>query len=550
MEILNFDYENYHYFMESNNGKIDYKKVDNNGNVVEVSEEDISLIKNVLNKVFISTNNRNHIKCGKIFHNDSYYQVFYDIKTKTKFFSLISEDGKNTLSTDDYVKLDSILNPLVYNDSKHKNSSGLIKRIVSLGTAVIIVTTSAVSYLKSIKPDPNVSISYTNISLDDSTISLNSDEFIVEEALDLNQFYQNFENTINSNKNLTEVKEIIIEEGNLLFEDNGSYLNKEVANRIISRLERLEIIYNPDTITKENSFGTSTKNGEYSDVTGNITIFGNKSLKEYIKSDPEMRTLKGEFVHLLFSPNVGDNSLGYSIQEALTHIIVDEYLDGDFGINSSSYSKWRSCTYMLIELLGTEKIKEYYFGGGVINILRNALEELGLNENEAIELIGEIDNIEYTFEEVIAKVASENDGWFFLSDGQSAFDKFNQLYMKAYKEKYRCKPESNPVVDAYYYSQTNAICRTADVLGMLKSKNSDGAESIATIGTDIVYPLKYFNEMFDKNDTNVVKIHTLYCPVNPNNPKESNSTDPIESIFIIADSSESKVLNQPNTLKN
>lgn len=541
MEIIKFKFKGYFYSILYNDGKFEYLKKDNKNNNIEMSEEDNKIVKEVLNKINISNKEEDYIKCGKILYNGEIYQTYYDKKTGIKYLSIISEKSNNKLSLNDYIKIDAILNPIVYyNDpektedkkNKKEKTNTIIRNVVIGGMAVSIL-------ISGIYIDMIYGLFDKNIVLHDgkpAIVQINNNNNLsvipqeTYEYIEMDKFIIEYKEHLNQNNRITkEEKQLMIKKGTEIIKDNEKYITKSVAKQIIDRIDRLKIVYDSDIPTRKGPFGISQKGGQYNYITGNITIFGYENYNEYAKENPDLETFCGEFNHLLFSPSA-HNSLGYSIQEAINHIITAEYNNiENWGINNTGYSSWKSCTYMLIELIGNEPFKEYYYGGGDIRIIINSLISAGLTLEEACEIIGEVDNMEYNINSILEEVINKNDGYYGMDDAQPAFDRFNELYTKAYCKKYSSSPATNPIIDAYYYSQTNDNCDTYNYLYDLKNKDLGECHFVNTFGESIVYPLYYFKE---KSENDII-IGCTYSGINHDMVKETN--------FVIASSDNSNV---------
>ena len=464
-------------------GKICYGYYDEENIKEDLTNEERSLCDKVRYGILVSSDRKNHIKCGKIDYNNKTFQIIYDKVSKKKFFLEFNGEKYIKPTESEYLYLDGFLNPITYNSSVN-----LKKVFVKIGggvLTVVLVLSVYLSYLQAVSNGLDLEFTDSIVLSDDYS---NRKVFNIDELVLL----------VNKNSKLTEEeKKFLCDEIGKLREVSSS-IN---ASYMYDRLGDVDIEYidfvNAETIIS--STGVLYKSGAYNPQENVITLVGT-NIDDCNSREHEIR-------HCFFSPEM--HSLGNSIQEAVVTIFDLESNDGDLSLDKGSYKYERNMVYLLIELLGANVFEEYHYGGGDINVIIDALLQIINDEEKAMAIIGEVDNIR-------AKISIEVDkegGFFYDELVGEAMAEFNALYFEYWIAKFErpLNPYDAAGIYMLFYSSDNI-----NVDGPLKKLHEQAWKSIHEYGSNSamsnprfgIIPKKYF--WLDSHENSFVYVFMDY----------------------------------------
>lgn len=395
----------------------------------------------------ISKSKTNHKKCGTINHNNKKFQIMYDKIAGNKFFYEITDNTLKIPAYEDYLYLDSMLNPTSMYFSKYKserltednnespqNFKNDIKNLI-IGAFLLSLTVPI--YYNAFKI--NLLGHLNNPYLDVSEITIP----IVEEyqkSPDKIVALENLKKAIENNPNLDDMEKEIFLSNLIVIEENFDYVN---ISKIEKRLSHISITYDPETNGSiiacyellETPYFISNNNIRFFNCSSREDFISKNSV-EYYK-----HVLMHEINHL-FSKE--ENKIGSKLSEGITEILTCEYQRIDYTI----YRNEQIATYMLIELLGVDTIKQYYFSNDP-QVLITALNEIIDNEDKAYELLGEIDNLDITFKEEL----KNNNGTRDYPVYAKTFEQFNNLFNEYFYKKYGYNMTEDDIVKCYIIMQ-------------------------------------------------------------------------------------------------
>ena len=471
MELLaSFDFNNKKYALIVEGDIIKYCCIEGDVVSYNLTKDEISMCDQVKSKIMISTNNKDYINCGNINYNNKTFNIVFDKATKKKFF--YEFDGKDYKfpSEEEYLYLDKNLNPTVWN-AKENN---FIKRNLICGAAGGVAGGIVVSLCMGTWLHVNEQRLFSGKYADTKAPTISVDETIEAPTVSIdgnvnapiygnNDDIQKLNIIINNNPNLTEDEKTLLKNQLEIYADDVEYINFDY---MYDRLGSVDFSYTRDynTISNDDEYKYTDAYygvGQY-DPTTNVVTLPESDINNYIFTTHEI-------AHLMFSPEV--NSFGYMTHEAVTTIFDLEKNGGDLSLGKGSYQYERNMVYMLIELLGVDTFKKYYYGGGDINVLKNELNKIINDQGMADAIIAEIDVVRFKYDNILkslnTKYFTSNDElpatyhYREVADGNGdylasvAMKDFFEMYNCYWVAKYNCPLEdySNAGIYRNFYSQ-------------------------------------------------------------------------------------------------
>ena len=410
LPLIKFEYKNNKYFVEYDNKKLKYYSTKNNKKNYNLSKEEIKIIDYVVSQV---TPSNNVIKLMDFNFNNRQYKMYLDKKTGLRLF-------KPTPSNKDSIALNKIFNNMeeyvAYNIgdrlSPHDNTP-YFKRIIQVGVSTIIVCvlsmTMAMTILTSSMtpkpaPQPLYDTSYSEQEIE-YTSKLPDEEYlsIITEA-------------IKSNSNLSEKeKEAMLSNPNT-FLDNKKSINIKYVEKV---LKDLKIVYCKETIEH------ITGSYNYSE---NCIYFYGASCFEEVKTD----TFYHEFSHVLTAYTSDINDF---LAETTNTIFTTEYYIYD----DNSYRNYINYTYALMEIIGSEPLKQYH-NHTKLEYIIDPLYQIIPDYDKAYKLLALLENYKKIHDEMVFEKID-------LEEGKQELDRLNEIIKSElndyYQKKYNCGIEQD-----------------------------------------------------------------------------------------------------------
>lgn len=370
--IGNFKYNNTSFVILNDDNTFRVGKIINKKVTFDFNEQEKLLIKEVVSNL---APKGEIVKGTPITINNNRYDVYHDYETNLFFFNPVPNEF-------DLSKLNHIFNNMseyVYIPDKKTIIKDAFKRIVTLGSSVIIVTLASTVLLSigsNIKVDVEKTIDTPKIEdvfnrtdkliqvLDD-VLSFDLEELddplglidskltqtdsIGEEKPDAQMSideespsYQDLIDAINANPNLSDYEKRVITSKDQVFKDNFAYMNPDVISR-------------SKTVTVKENVKMSFE-GQYNVLKNEFEYPGNA------KATPE-NIISHEFGHLLQCLPSYHNSF---ITEGLNSLFNEEYYAKEYG-----YPYQKNVMKCLAEILGVDNIRK-------MNYQQNSQEFLAL----------------------------------------------------------------------------------------------------------------------------------------------------------------------------
>lgn len=275
---------------------------------------------------------------------------------------------------------------------------------------------------------------------------------------------------LNNNLDL-DIKKRLLNKFNIIY-DNIDYINVDELKDNLTNLK----------------FKTHDSSEYYYEINGNVVdIYGYKTVLQLF--DYDYTAINEILVSMSMKKN---NGLGTNIQSALKEIIVDEYSGNKDTLLVGNYINEKKAIYPLIELLGTDIIRDFFFTGDV-NVLIESLNSIIPNMKNATDLVNQIDNVNLT----INNYFEINDD--FQIANAIAYNKFNELLSYYYEKKYEWKLNDEPIMNFYMSRQYNS----GEYIYMAYEKFENAHEDISNdieIHECYCEPPIYFNNANIKNN--------------------------------------------------
>ena len=365
--IIKFIYSDIEYIIYKENDKyIPCKKVNDNISF-DLTNEELSIVNNVFNKVKTTDN---QIKLSNIKFDNKEYQHFYDKTNEWNIF--LNIDGTN-IKEEELSLLNNLYN---YQDDKmymayNMENQKFIKRLVNLGKttiATLVLSTSLISPLSNLTTVQGKEIKTEAVEVQEE-----------KEELSAYQKIENLKNSINNNENLSkEEKKFILDAYNDILYDKIDLIDYDLVNK---RFEDLYIEYENEECKDGNLAGY------YMPSTNFIHMYSSTGIE-----DTNKITLQHELFHVLQEKG----HIHSGLFEPINDILVEEY----HGVNeyeyyreySWGYDEIKPYIYELCELCGSDVLDEYNFKDN-ISLLKSKLMNLINDEEKYYELITNLDII-------------------------------------------------------------------------------------------------------------------------------------------------------------
>jgi hypothetical protein len=437
MILASFQNKKKEYVYTLKNNKIEYGYKTKEGISNNLTINEINLMNQLYTKFTISKEEKNHKKCGIVQYHNKTFQIMYDIISQRKFFYEINGNTYQTPTLEDFLYLDNKLNPeylFLKNTSifiKNETINRLTKTILIQGMSITI-TLSGLHYINQSHIIDNV---YLTSHQTIETIQENMSNLTIEDL----------KLAVEKNDNLSiEEKEFILSNFDIL-EENIEYIDIPM---IYNRLLNLSISYDSSNFpVNEASFSVLAKY-----TTNNVIIVYGCSSFEEVKEKRE-NDLRHELFHVFTARHY---SLTHMTYEAMNEIFSLEY--GNENLKNNSYSLNSNVVYPLIELIGPEKMKEYYFKNNP-QILIHSLTDIIDDENKAYELIGMIDNLEINYADQI----NENPDLSLEEVKENLYSPINALINEYFTEKYGYDMMQDEIMENYIYNQGSSSKMTTSM---------------------------------------------------------------------------------------
>lgn len=422
MLLASFNKNNKEYVVYLIDNKLVYGYMDNNKMNTDLSNEERNFIDVILSNIIISKDEKNHKKCGILKYNNKDFQVMYDKVSKRKFWYEIKDGKFNIPSFEDFNYLASKFDvEVAYENINNVKNNKIYKRLIA-GVLVVVTSLSLFYGTYVAKNNSSVSIDYSTMT--------ESTRLAIE----------NLEMTLDNNDNLTKEEKEFVKSNFDIIVDNIDYVDLELINH---RLEDLDFVY----YDYSSNYGYASYTNE-----NKLEIYDAKNIEQAVSKYGE-RTTSHELCHTFTTKF---KELGLYIHEGLTEIVAREYnglsLEPD---RKGAYVLERSAIYPLIELLGEDVIKSYYFSGEP-QVLIDGLTSIINDEDKAYELIGEIDNISFNY----FNAFNYYGGYLSLTKEEKmyiekeVFSKLNNLMNEYYQVKYGHDMVEDEIMKAYLAMQT------------------------------------------------------------------------------------------------
>ena len=363
--LLKFRYNDILFCADRINGKFTCYTIENDVANYNLTSEQVNVFNAVI-KSLIPSGKR--IKLMDYTYGDKTYIMSLDLKNKFHYF-----DPAPDMET--FKKLNYMFNNVneyVYDTKEFENikDNTYIKRIIKFGKTAILAFASASLIYQLMVAIPTEYIEgkeykiQTEIDYDVALSSMN-----ITNQLSDTEFIGIIKDSINSNPNLTYMEKQFILSDLTIFLDNKQYMDIEHLKNTFSDIK---INYTLEDNGPVEAY--------YNLIDNEITFFEASNI-----NDVEMHTFTHEFLHATQkSDNLDDNSF---LIETTNTIFNDEYLYDE----SNLYSHYYNLTKALMELVGTEPLKQFHNYTSEKPII-DALCEIIDNENYAKKLLTNLDD--------------------------------------------------------------------------------------------------------------------------------------------------------------
>lgn len=372
MEIANFEYKEKEYVFILENNQIKYGYKENGELHTDFTKEEDDMMKYVMSKIFISSDKKNHHKCGKFIHDRKMFQIMYDEISEKKFFYEIVDNEYKFPTLNDNIYLYKIFNLCVQYLEKNIDTEVIkkhepnerkkkIKQYVQFfGTHITVFILSTV-----------ITAAFT-MSKNNKIINNPTEYNMVNESYEEELTIDDLENNLQKNTNLTDEEKDEFRKFYKMVEENKEYISSDL---IIDIFENVNINYVP----KEKS-GIK---GEHDLVTHDIYLYETNSYEDVKEDEYTRTTLYHEIGHEFQKTGI---NLGHALLEAVNEQISMEYTNS---IPESYYNE-RMYFYALCELVNLDCFKELKFKCNIKPLI-NELKKIIDDEELAYELLGNID---------------------------------------------------------------------------------------------------------------------------------------------------------------
>lgn len=345
-----------------------YGYYDSSKNIKPINDNDISLMNKISSDIFISKDKSNHVKLNSIIYNGKVFQVMYDKISGLKFFYELKDGIYSIPCDDDLIYLANTYNKVTYNlklfemvDENEKANMPFLKKYSWVGGTLFLCTIAITTILAM----PKIHTKYQIVT---QKIEYNNDEYLKD-----NFSIDRVIAAIKENTNLTdEEKEFFVNQNDILIK-YFKYID-------ITDLEEKLRNFSIDYIEENHSTLLGTwKKEDLKMVIYNATSFSN--------ADKEI--MCHEYNHVcskVYMP------FGDGLNEAISEVISNERMGNKRDIARKSYPGLCAYLKILCEIIGPQPFMAYYYSGNIYNII-DALKEVIPDEDMAIKLIGEIDNV-------------------------------------------------------------------------------------------------------------------------------------------------------------
>ena len=341
--VIKFIYNEIEYIVYKGEDKYIPCKIENNNISFDLTNEELSIINSVFNKVKVTDNK---IKLSNIEYNSKLYQHFYD---KTNNWNIFLNIDGTDITKEELSTFNNLFN---YQDDKMYMASSIddkkdsfIKRLVKIGKKTIValvLSTSLISPLTTLTTVQGKEIKNEVVEVEE------------KEELSAYQKIENLKKAINDNESLTKKeKEFMLSKFDIIY-DNIDLIDYEL---VIDRFDDIYMEYEEDRCDYGNIAAYYSPSDNYIHSYGGTCI-----------DDIDESVLTHEFFHTL----QGERHYNPGIFEPLNDILVNEYegvkKEKYYRCYSTGYEILKPYIYELTELVGSEALRYYNFTGDTSKI--------------------------------------------------------------------------------------------------------------------------------------------------------------------------------------
>ena len=448
--LLKFEFNNIKYFVEKDSDeKLIYYFIKDKNKYFDLSTKQKELIDNVIEKI---TPSNNLIKLTSYKLNDINYEMYLDKKTKLRLFKPIPK-------VNDSIYLNNVFNNMEEGIASKgpidrlqpRNESPFIKRLINIGTEVIVVCISIalITFNTAIMMSPSLAYNIEDIVFNKSYSSIEETSKLSDEEL-----LSRITDVINNNKNLSNEEKKLFLANPFVFTDNKQYMNLYYIENILSTIS-IEYI-------SENHFNTA---GVYNPIKNIISFYHASCLEEV-----DDYTFYHEILHALTQHFFVDNN-SFLIETTNT-IFNDEYINYE----RSFYKNYFNYTKALMQIIGSEPLKKYH-NYSRLDYIINPLCEIINDKEKAEKLVYNLDNYKKIYDEITdneidtderyanlkkleSYLYSEFNDYFYKKNGANIEDDLIMLYYldeEAFKQKIIDEFKLNGSIDDYYVTTVESI---------------------------------------------------------------------------------------------
>lgn len=406
LPLIKFNYNNTTYCVESDDKKLKYYSLKKDKKNYHLSKEEREIIDYVVNEV---TPSKNIIKLMDFTFNNRQYKMYLDKKTGLRLF-------KPTPNNKDLIALNKIFNnmseTLAYNIGEHlpvPDNTPYYKRIIKIGGKIVVAWVLGISMTvtiltSSIMP-PQVSYTAKERFFG---IEYNEQEIAYTNTITDEEYLLRITNAINNNNNLNEKEKEAMLSNPKVFLDNKDKTNIRYIERTQSDLK---IVY-----CKESKGNTQ---GEYNPTTNCIYFYNATCFEEVNKND-----FFHEFSHTLTQYT---NDCNHFLIETTNTIFTSEYYTYD----KNDYRKFINYTYALMEIIGSEPLKQYH-NYTKLEYITDPLYQIIPDHDKAEKLLALLENYKEIYEGTTHKTID-------IDEGNQELNKLDETIKEELKEYYQKK---------------------------------------------------------------------------------------------------------------
>lgn len=348
--ISKFKYNNCNYVIYlKNSNTISYGYMDGKNIKTDLTDEEIKLMDFVASKSIISNDPNNYEDLGDFEYNNKKYQIFLDSVSGLRFFrewkngKLVKPHYKEIAEFMYYLNTSKLLVKLkepLFDSEKSKKFKRIIKTIeIGFLSIEISIALYLTAYVVAPRVLNDINLEYYNSP---TSISTKNEEDIIT--------YEDIINALDQNPNLSEQEKKFIIKQSFSLLKNTKYVNKKLV------VELLKKVY-----FKYNDYTNSECLGSISQVTGQIDIYECTSFE-----DCDEETLAHEVQHI-FEANKCLESFGRWLSEGLNSTVNAE--QNGFKFEECSYYAQQNFAKILMEIIGGDAVKSFYYYGDINYIL-------------------------------------------------------------------------------------------------------------------------------------------------------------------------------------